>query len=119
MDSVVHLKLINKLYRSGLALKRKGTKMRAHEELTKLAAEAIGLSTSTEDGMYDDLKWFEPLNDDIHTEMLIEKLKLVVEYPKYKGYGTTCGKHTVFRDNLAEQNRLAVVLEAADKASMY
>ena len=89
--------------------------MKTPKELTELAALSIGLNVGTEEGSYDDLKWFEPLQEDAHMEMLITGLNLKVEYPKYKGFGTTCGKHTVFRDDLGQQNRLAVVLEAADR----
>jgi len=89
--------------------------MKTPKELTELATLAIGLNVGTDEGSYDDLKWFEPLLEDAHMEILIKGLDLKVEYPKYKGFGTTCGKHTVFRDDLGQQNRLAVVLEAVDR----
>ena len=89
--------------------------MKTPKELTELAALSLGLNVGTEEWSYNDLKWFEPLQEDAHMQMLIKGLDLKVEYPKYKGFGTTCGKHTVFRDDLGQQNRLAVVLEAADR----
>lgn len=96
-------------------------------ELTELAAKAIGLtgyewcnvSTHLYKHVGNAIKVFEPLKDNDDAFMLATKLGFTVEFPKYKDFGSTCGKHTVFRDDPEEQTRRAIVLEAADKASVY
>ena len=95
--------------------------------LTELAAKAIGLTgyqwCNTSKHMYtyagNAIRIFAPLQDNDDAFMLATKLGFTVEFPKYKGFGSTCGKHTVFRDDQEEQTRRAIVLEAADKASVY
>jgi hypothetical protein len=97
---------------------------RTDQELTELAAKSCGLAIDKygaftveigDDGYFDFIPW-EPLLCNKTAFELACKLGLKVEFPKYKGFGSTCGKHTVFRDEPEEQTRRAIVLEAADKA---
>jgi len=56
---------------------------------------------------------WNPLTDDGDALRLAVTLGMRIETPKYKGFGTTVGNQTVFRDDPFEQTRRAIVLYAA------
>ncbi len=66
-------------------------------------------------GMYlDGPEPWNPLTNEKQAQLLVERLGLKVELPKYKGFGTTCGKFTVFLEDADAQTRRAIVMAAAE-----
>ena len=106
-------------------------------ELLEAAAKAIGVKidkSATNGGgqgntgfdlmgnamldWHNNVKW-NPLKDDGDALRLAVKLGLSIGTPRYKGFGSTCGNHTVFRDDPFYQTRLAIVLAAASIGETY
>lgn len=76
-------------------------------ELQDQAAHALGL-------FLDGTEKWEPLVNQAQADMIEQRLGLDVQRPKYKGFGTTCSRYTVFREDEGEQTRRAIVLAAAE-----
>ena len=62
---------------------------------------------------------WNPLVDDGDALRLAVKLGLNIETPRHKGFGSTCGNQTVFRDDAYEQTRRAIVRAAAAIGETY
>ena len=96
--------------------------MSTDRELLEAAAKAAGNGAQwdcPERGMMvlapsglDTMTW-NPLTDDGDAFRLAVKLGLRIDTPKHKGFGSSCGNQTVFRDDPFEQTRLAIVRAAA------
>ena len=67
---------------------------------------------------HNNVKW-NPLVDDGDALRLAVKLGLNIETPRHKGFGSTCGNQTVFRDDAYEQTRRAIVRAAAAIGETY
>lgn len=88
------------------------------QELLELAAKAAGLNAGTDDGMYDDLKWWNPLKDNGEAFQLAIKLGLSIHYPDNdnevgvgNGYADFYEKHN---NSPYAATRRAIVRAAAD-----
>jgi len=97
-------------------------------ELITLAAKAQGILFNGYDSFYEDYSAFDveldvdyrwnPLDSDGDALRLAVTLGMCIETPKYKGFGTTVGNQTVFRDDPFEQTRRAIVKYAGTIAYM-
>ena len=101
--------------------------MDIHETLTS-AAKAIGFNLHVnragafqlfKGGKY--VRFWNPLSDDSDALQLAAVLGLRLTMPKYKGFGTSAepqsggvARCTVFRDDLMQQTREAIVLTASE-----
>ena len=104
--------------------------MQTDRELLELAAKAIGLNTGTDEGSYDDLKWWNPLESTRAAFDLMVRLELEVSFgDRYffaEGKMSFCGeywdssescyfKHFVLHgDDPSAATRRVIVLAAAE-----
>lgn len=49
-------------------------------EMLEWAAKAAGLNVGTDEGAYDDLKWWNPLIDDGDRYLLLKKLEMAIDF---------------------------------------
>jgi hypothetical protein len=92
------------------------------EELLELAAKAVGIDdyqTVCQDAQYG--PYWDPLIDDGDALRVAARLRLIVKPGKHKGDGCTVESQregiagcTAFRDDPAEQMRIAIVTVAAE-----
>ena len=92
-------------------------------ELITLAAKAQGIVFKGYDSFYEDYSAYDaeddvnyrwnPLDSDGDALRLAVTLGLSIETLKHKGFDTTVGNQTVFRDDPFEQTRRAIVKYAA------
>ena len=73
--------------------------MQTDRELLELAAKAIGLNTGTDEGSYDDLKWWNPLESTRAAFDLMVRLELEVSFgDRYffaEGKMSFCGEYWI------------------------